>query len=201
MKQKVCLDFDSKIIKACMLGWWKRIPLPNCFLSTLLILFPSDIQSNHIWNTPQFLVLLKFSCFWKSHHVFTFQDISAGTKEEKWKHRVTLKLSWYVPHSADYWKPTFLFPILTISHFPLKCRRLMNYKSYAVGVSYLSFYLFQDEVVTCINKPPELFLVSSAGLSASWGFFQTSPCCLPWSPWQSKWVRVLPEKYGNSDPT
>lgn len=50
----------------------------------------------------------------------------------------------------------------------------MNYKSYAVGVSYLSFYLFQDEVVTCINKPPELFLVSSTGLSASWGFFQTS---------------------------
>lgn len=35
----------------------------------------------------------------------------------------------------------------------------MNYKSYSVGVSYLSFYLFQNEVVTCINKPPELFLV------------------------------------------
>lgn len=161
-----------------MLGWWKRIPLPHCFPSVLLILglFPSDIQSNRIWGTPKFLVLLNFSCFRKSHHVFTFQDVSAGTKGEIWKHGVTLELSGCVPHSTDYWKPTFLAPILTISHFPLKCRRLMNCKSYAVGVSYLSFYLFQDEVVTCINKPPELFLVSSTGLSASWGFFQTSPC-------------------------
>lgn len=153
-----------------------------------LVFFLSVIQHNHMWGTPYLLALLNLSCFQKLHRLFSFPRCPS------WDYRGSMNTKAQGSPEAELICSTsnwlletdqfFVLLILTISRFPLKCRRLENGKSYSVSVSYLYFYAFQDEVITCINKPPELFLVCSAGLHASWGFLSTLLFCLPWGPWQ-----------------